>query len=40
MAQQQVQKQITKAPAKPDTKPADAPTTNKRIAKLWFGGQS
>lgn len=39
MPQQQIQKQTRKAPR--DTRvPADAPTVNRTIARLWFSGQS
>jgi hypothetical protein len=34
------QRQIQKPTAKRETPPVDAPTTSKRMAKLWFGGQS
>lgn len=39
MAQQQVQKQVRK-PSRPSGTPADAPTVNQKIAKLWFGKDS
>jgi len=31
--------QIKKQPKKTDTESADAPTTDKKIARLWFSGE-
>lgn len=36
MPQQQVQKQGTRKTAREDSKPASAPTVNKKISQLWF----
>jgi hypothetical protein len=41
MPQQQVQaRKSATATKRPPVTPADAPTVNSKIAKLWFGGQS